>query len=665
VRLATTLVVGFALQTCVQSEERAAAQSRPNSADAQRLVHFFPQVSIAPSGQFVVWSQIERGLNESSPPSAAKLVFKDLRISNSPPREIAVGSGRSRRYGHDPAWSPDGSQIAFLCDAAKKGQDQIYVVPRGSGSPKQLTDLSCEISNLRWSPDGKRIGYLFIENASRAAMPTAAVPPQTGVVGTQNFVQQIGAVEVDSGRTTNLSPREYYVYEYAWAPDSQTLSAIAARPPGDDNWYVAQLDTLSVESHSLRSVLKTSLQMAEPCWSPDGKSIAFIGGLMSDEGLTGGDVFAVPAAGGTPKNLTPGLKASAAWLKWLPSGRIIFTEQVDGGSGICSVDPTTGHVETLWKGGESIAGEVRNGISIARDEKTIALVRQTFEQPPEIWTGPVAAWQPVTNANAQLPPQGGKAVCLHWKSDPFTIQGWLLYPKDYRENQRYPMLVMPHGGPAYQYQPSFGTTRFFHPTSFSRRGYFVFLPNPRGSYGQGEEFTRGNVRDFGYGDLRDILAGVDEVLKSYPVDPNRLGVTGWSYGGYLTMWTVTQTNRFRAAVAGAGIANWHSYYGENGIDQWMIPYFGASVYDDPAIYAKSSPINFIKRVQTPTLIVVGEYDQECPAPQSYEFWHGLKTLGVPTELVVYAKEGHYIASPEHERDLMHRITAWFEKYLRD
>jgi dipeptidyl aminopeptidase/acylaminoacyl peptidase len=224
---------------------------------------------------------------------------------------------------------------------------------------------------------------------------------------------------------------------------------------------------------------------------------------------------------------------------------------------------------------------------------------------------------------------------------------------------------MPHGGPAYQYQPSFGTTRFFHPTSFSRRGYFVFLPNPRGSYGQGEEFTRGNVRDFGYGDLRDILAGVDEVLRSYPVDPSRLGVTGWSYGGYLTMWTVTQTNRFRAAVAGAGIANWHSYYGENGIDQWMIPYFGASVYDDPAIYAKSSPINFIKKVQTPTLIVVGEYDQECPAPQSYEFWHGLKTLGVPTELVVYAKEGHYIASPEHERDLMNRITAWFEKYLRD
>ena len=227
-------------------------------------------------------------------------------------------------------------------------------------------------------------------------MPTAAVPPQTGVIGTEKFVQQIGAVEVDTGRTSNLSPREYYVYEYAWAPDSQRLAAIAAQPPGDDNWYVAQLYTLSVQSTSMHSILKTSMQMAEPSWSPDGKSIAFIGGLMSDEGLTGGDVFAVPAIGGTPKNVTPGLKASAAWLRWLPSGRIVFTEQVDGGSGICSIDPATGHIETLWEGGESIAGEVRNGISIARDEKTLALARQTFEQPPEIWTGPVATWQPLT-----------------------------------------------------------------------------------------------------------------------------------------------------------------------------------------------------------------------------------------------------------------------------
>jgi dipeptidyl aminopeptidase/acylaminoacyl peptidase len=198
----------------------------------------------------------------------------------------------------------------------------------------------------------------------------------------------------------------------------------------------------------------------------------------------------------------------------------------------------------------------------------------------------------------------------------------------------------------------------------SAEGYFVFSPNPRGSFGQGEAFVTANVKDFGGGDLSDILAGVDEVLKTYPVDGQRIGIGGWSYGGYMSMWAVTQTNRFRASVAGAGIANWQSYYGQNSIDRWMIPFFGASVYDDPAVYAKSAPITFIKQVKTPTLVLVGERDGECPAPQSYEFWHALKTLGIETELVVYAGEGHMFRKPEHRLDAMRRTVAWFDRYLK-
>jgi dipeptidyl aminopeptidase/acylaminoacyl peptidase len=171
------------------------------------------------------------------------------------------------------------------------------------------------------------------------------------------------------------------------------------------------------------------------------------------------------------------------------------------------------------------------------------------------------------------------------------------------------------------------------------------------------------VKDFGYGDFLDIMAGVDKAIQEAPVDPERLGITGWSYGGFMTMWAVTQTNRFGAAVAGAGLANFLSYYGENKIDQWMIPYFGATVYDDPVVYAKSSPINFIKRVKTPTLIVVGDRDGECPSPQSYEFWHALKTLGVPTQFVIYPNEGHLFADPAHSRDVIDRTVAWFGEYL--
>jgi dipeptidyl aminopeptidase/acylaminoacyl peptidase len=190
------------------------------------------------------------------------------------------------------------------------------------------------------------------------------------------------------------------------------------------------------------------------------------------------------------------------------------------------------------------------------------------------------------------------------------------------------------------------------------------VANPRGSYGKGEGFTAANVRDFGGGDFRDIMAGVDHVLKTQPVDENRLGIIGWSYGGYMTMWAVTQTQRFRAAVAGAGVANMQSYYGQNQIDGWMIPYFGASVYEDPAAYAKCSPITFIRNARTPTLIVVGDSDKECPAPQSYEFWHALKTLGVETKLVVYENEGHHFRNPAHMEDLLDRSVDWFDSRLR-
>jgi len=658
--LVSAVLIGFLLVPRMVSCGEGPAAKTPSQPSPQR-VHYYSQVSISPDGQFVAWNQVERG--DDSHTSEPELCLADLRSSSGQPKRILVREGKTRKAGHGAAWSPDGKQLAFLCGAGKSGQHQIFVIGRSAGQPKQLTHLTGAISNLRWSPDGKSIGHLFIENPSRAAGPTSAVPTQTGVVGEKSFVQRIGTVEVASGQAHKVSPPDLYVYEYAWSPDSQTLAAIAAHPPGDDNWYLAQLFTLSIQSGVVSSILKPSMQIAEPCWSPDGKSIAFIGGLMSDEGFTGGDIFCVPATGGTPRNLTPGVKASPAWLTWPASNRILFTEQIDGGSGICALDPTDGHLATLWKGDETIEAQLRNTISVAADGKTSALVRQSFERPPELWTGAIGSWTQRTQANGHVTPEWGKARSLHWKSDNWTVQGWLLYPKDYDENRRYPMIVMPHGGPAGQYQPSFAGARFFHPTTFSSRGAFVFLPNPRGSYGQGEEFTRGNVRDFGHGDLRDILAGVDEVLKTLPVDKNRLGVAGWSYGGYMTMWTVTQTDRFHAAVAGAGIANWQSYYGENGIDQWMIPYFGASVYDDPAVYAKSSPINFIKQVKTPTLIVVGEYDQECPAAQSREFWHGLKTCGVPTELVVYAGEGHFIAKPEHQRDITKRMMDWFDKYL--
>jgi dipeptidyl aminopeptidase/acylaminoacyl peptidase len=346
------------------------------------------------------------------------------------------------------------------------------------------------------------------------------------------------------------------------------------------------------------------------------------------------------------------------------SRQLYFTEHYDGGSAISKVDPAAGQIERLWQGAESVNLPFEDtGVSMSDDGAMTAVIRSSWQKPPEVWAGPIGAWSAKTRGNGDVRPLWGEAKSLHWKSDAFQVQGWLLYPVNFDPTKKYPLVVAVHGGPASAVKPVW-PKEGFNPTLLSQQGYFVLLPNPRGSYGQGETFTTANVKDFGGGDLRDILAGVDEAIRTAPVDGQRVGITGWSYGGFMTMFAVTQTNRFRAAVAGAGLSNWQSYYGENSIDQWMIPYFGASVYDDPAVYAKSSAINFIKRVKTPTLIVVGDRDGECPAPQSYEFWHALKTLGVKTQMVVYGDEGHLFHKQEDRKDVLLRMIAWFNENLR-
>jgi dipeptidyl aminopeptidase/acylaminoacyl peptidase len=323
-------------------------------------------------------------------------------------------------------------------------------------------------------------------------------------------------------------------------------------------------------------------------------------------------------------------------------------------------------------------GDGRMEGSISDQRGGFAFIKSSFSEPPEIWyTRDVAAEckAPVENPNAcyelqqvshfndGVRPYWGKTDSIEWSNDGFSIQGWLMLPRDYDPHKKYPMIVEVHGGPAAAETSSWSGRGGLGSAAFSALGYFVLMPNPRGSFGQGEAFTQANRKDFGYGDLRDILAGVDTVLKKYPVDANRVGLTGWSYGGFMSMFAVTQTHRFRAAVAGAGISDWLSYYGENSIDEWMIPYFGASVYDDPAVYAKSSAINYIKNVTTPTLAVVGDRDGECPAPQSFEFWHALRDQHVTTELVVYPNEGHGFVNPEHRRDVLDRAVNWFAKYM--
>lgn len=584
------------------------------------------------------------------------------------------------------AWAPDSRHLAFIANchvdltSTRAMRNAIYLADtRGNDAPARLAELQGYVRSLQWTADGKSLGFLYVPGATRHASAVAAAKPAAGEIGVSGVeVQRVASLDVASGALHELTPAGLYAYEFDWSLDGSRIAYTAAPPPGDNNWWIAKLYVQPAQSGADARVLVDpadaasgslhGLQIALPRWSPDASRIAFIGGLMSDQGATGGDIYAAATDGGTPVDLTPGIRVTPVWLRWSGPQSLLVSQVSNGQSQLADyavIGDRAQQQGVHFTVPASIGdGSASMAISLSADLKRIAFVQSSYATAAEVHAGALDHTPPpaVTAFNAALKPAWGKAESVEWNNEGFHVQGWLLYPANYDAKKRYPMIVVVHGGPSSAVIPRWPGVGYGG-APLAALGYFVFMPNPRGSFGQGERFVQANRKDFGHGDLRDVLAGVDAVEKKVPVDDQRLGLTGWSYGGFMSMFAPTQTQRFRAVVAGAGISNWQSYYGQNLIDQWMPPFFGASVYDDPAVYAKSSAINFIKQVKTPMLIVVGDRDAECPAPQSFEMWHALRAQNVPTSLVVYPNEGHHFVDPAHQRDVLQRALAWFGKYL--
>ncbi len=681
----------------------AASQSRePLAARITQIMHrlrdvqHFGAVSLAPNGRTVAWT-VTQNASASAASAARKSksgnagqILQLADIHGTRVRTVTIpNSAQACRYS-SLAWSPNGRVLAFLSncnrDDNSRGQLDIYEVDANAVQARRITHLHGFVHELTWVPGGSKLSFLYVKGDLHAIAAVSATKPRIGVIGRTGVEhQRLAVVPATGGKVSQITPYSLFVYEYDWSPAGKEVAYVGAPPPGRDNWWVAKLYTqapggptrVALDPSTVKGPLH-GLQIALPRWSPDGSRIALIGGLMSDQGATGGDIYIVSPSGGEPVNATPGLPITPSWLTWT-GNRTLLVSSIAGGSARLSSFTLHGHSPATQQRLFTVPSSVSDGtfasaVSVSAGHNVIAFVDSTFDRPPEIDTVLLktdAAAQPVgvlqqphaiTHVNANVKPMWGKAESVHWRNEGFNVQGWLLFPVDYNPHKIYPMIVYVHGGPSWATRPSWPRDGY-GPAPLAAMGYFLFMPNPRGSFGEGERFAKAVRQDMGYGDLRDILAGIDRVEAKYPIDNNRLGLTGWSYGGFMSMFAPTQTHRFKAAVVGAGLSDWKSYYGENSIDKWMIPFFGASVYQDPKAYAKSSAINFIQNDKTPSLVVVGQYDGECPAPQSFEFWHALRAMHVPTELVVYAGEGHAFHKTKDTRNVLERALRWFAKYL--
>jgi dipeptidyl aminopeptidase/acylaminoacyl peptidase len=647
-RPVSVLALGCATALC-----GAASQN----AQIERAVHRYFSVVIAPSGDYVADVEGDAPLGGNALPLRELVIrrVRDARVATVP---LPCGHVKEC-WPESPAWSPDAKRLSFVLRTPGSHARTLYAVSADGSGLTKLLDFNGTLKSLRYLPDG-RLSMLATENALKEVGATEAGAPVSGDLDAPPPEQRIAVLE--NGALHFSSPPDLYVYEYDWRPGTKSFVGTASPGDGDDNWWTAKLYVFAEADASARVIytpVDARQQLAAPKVSRDGTRVAFIAGIMSDFGATGGDVFTLSLNGGPAVDVTPLMHASATSVDWRCDGHLLAELLAGDARQFVDLGPAArpAAAQILWSGAESF-GRRSAGISTACPSGLTADEHQSFVAPPEIEIGSIGHWHDLTSRNAGMSAVA-RAQSVWWKNDGFDVQGWLLLPLN--ASGKIPAVIDVHGGPAAAVMPEF-IARGSAP--LLEHGYAEFLPNPRGSYGQGEQFTLANVRDLGYGDLRDILTGIDAAAQLAPIDTDRLGVTGGSYGGFMTMWAVTQTHRFKAAVAAAGISDWLSYYGENGIDGWMIPYFGASVYDDPTVYARSSAINYMHNVATPTFVWVGERDIECPAPQTLEFWHAMQAMHVPTSIMVYPGEGHGLRDPDHIADARRRTLAWFDKYLK-
>lgn len=617
----------------------------------------FPRdAQIAPEGRRVVFC-LQSASKTDSAELPSELWIADVTTGQS--QRLTQGRGTDQ----SPRWAPDSRRVAFLSDTATSGQRQLVVLDIETGESRIVTGIAGSVDSPLWSPDGRAIAFIHAVTTFSTAGPDPHVEDAVNCYG------RVWLADLETGEVQPLTPDGYHVHEFAWSPFGDRIAVIAtANDATPSGWYRAQLYTLNIaRPDTLRQVCTTQRQICGVTWSTDGQRLAYLNSLISDQPLWSGEVYCVDADGGTPLAITPrDMPVSITKLDWIEPDRMIFSARQLDGTSFGYLTVSTGETETLWSDYAMIADWTVPRVSVTPDGSRFTTVLERPDTPPQVYSGYLGrgTWKQLTHFD-YTPLALGRMEAIRWQAaDGLGIAGHIVYPVNYEPGRRYPTVMQIHGGPSWSWLPHYAVWWEWWCQYLAGRGYVVLLPNIRGSTGHGTAYAEANLNDLGGADFQDGMSGLDSLIGRGISDPDRLGIGGWSYGGFIAAWAVTQTTRFKAAIMGAGIANWESYYAQNNIRAWQEAFFGSTPYEDPAAHRQRSPIHYIRQARTPTLILHGQDDQDVGLPQAYEMYVALKSVGVETELVTYPREKHPILKRDHQIDLLTRVGDWFDRYLK-
>lgn len=572
---------------------------------------------------------------------------------------------------HDtsPRWSPDGRRLAFLSDRAERGKMSVYVMPADGGEARRVFDEQGSMGGLAWSPDGRYLGVLFTPGETDEEKKRKEERDDARVWDEEDKHQRLWVIDLQVESAIAVTPEKRQAHRFAWSPDSRRIAYSATHNPrindefGENEvWIVAREGGEPVHSFT---------RIGEPVgllWSRDGTAFAFLG--RGDKVVHPEVIYTVPVSGGEPANITPDYRGTFEYLAPDGDGDGLLAYGTEGVNQMPYRVTWDGELQPLLARGEAGFSDRGTAIDIAGNRLVAAW--QAADEPPNIYVaetltgGGDGRLRRRTDFNSDLLTAAlGETEIIRWKSDPgVEVEGILVKPHGYLEGMRYPLVVQVHGGPTWAWPNTFYATWHDWAQMLAGRGYAVLMPNPRGSTGRGVGFNNEIVDDVGGGEFRDMLAGVDALIERGIADPERLGIGGWSWGGYMTAWAITQTTRFKAAVMGAGLPNMVTDNSIGDIPSANDSYFSRSPYEDPEPLWERSAIRYIKHVMTPTLVLHGEDDKRVNTMQGMEMYIALRQRGVTTRFVTYPREGHGIRERKHQIDLMRRVIEWFDQYVR-